>query len=327
MNMISIIIPVYNVEKYLADCIKSLLGQTYQNLEIILVDDGSTDKSAELCDSFASMDSRIRFVKQNNRGVSSARNKGLDIATGEYIAFVDPDDWCEKDMFEKLHSCFIKSDCDAAFCGFSMDSDLTHQSKIYGQNCEGRVSKEDAWLQMFVQDGYYTSIWNKMFRSDLIKKKNETIYFDEDIIMGEDEEWLSRVVENCETVYLKSKPLYHWMRHSIGACSTLLNSHTVTKQQIHGYKVAQNVREKLYRYKKIRPILNARYYNAAYGLAKNLYLDSKKKEAQNILKEIAEFRSDWFTVFSPSFKSKVKHLIQRCIIKYNFPNVMLLKIY
>lgn len=101
-SLISIIVPVYNVEKYLDECVRSIMNQTYQNLEIILIDDGSTDRSPEMCDAFAREDARIKVVHKQNGGASSARNLGLDIATGEYYGFVDSDDYIMPDMYERM---------------------------------------------------------------------------------------------------------------------------------------------------------------------------------------------------------------------------------
>ena len=112
--LISIIIPIYNVEKYLPVCLDSILAQTYKNLEIILVDDGSPDGSGTICDEYASRDSRFVVVHQKNGGVSVARNTGLDHATGDYIGIVDPDDWIEPNMYEVMMNNIIKEDFDGA---------------------------------------------------------------------------------------------------------------------------------------------------------------------------------------------------------------------
>ena len=326
-DKISIIVPIYNVDRYLTECIESLIHQTYQNLEIILVNDGSTDKSEEICLRYAQNDKRVRYIKKDNGGVSSARNTGIDSSTGDYITFVDPDDWCETNMYYEIIRTAKNYETDAVFCGFSMDSDLTSKSKLYGECFSGKVSTNKVWGHLFSQDGYYTSIWNKLFRANLIKNDKETLYFETNIIMGEDEEWLSRVMAKCESVYLLSEPLYHWIRHSSGACSTLLNNRSVTKQQLHGYKVAKLVRDRLSDNVSVRGILNARYYNAAFGLVKNLYLDGKKEEAKSILCEIDGCRQDWQGTFAQSNKSKVKHLLQRMIIYGRLPKKMLYWVY
>ena len=115
-DLISVIIPIYNVEKFLSFCIDSIVNQTYKNLEIILVDDGSTDNSGKICDEYALKDNRIKVMHKQNGGVSSARNVGLNIAKGKYIGFVDSDDYVENDMFEILHNLIIKNNVDISCC-------------------------------------------------------------------------------------------------------------------------------------------------------------------------------------------------------------------
>lgn len=119
-ELISIIVPVYNVEQYLDDCLISIINQTYKNLEIILIDDGSTDKSGKICDEYAKKDSRIIVIHKENGGVSSARNAGLRIAKGAYIGFVDPDDWIAEDMYEVLYSNAKKYDADVSVCKYKI---------------------------------------------------------------------------------------------------------------------------------------------------------------------------------------------------------------
>lgn len=117
-KLISIIIPVYNVQNYLRECIDSVIAQTYKNLEIILVDDGSPDKSGEICDEYSKKDARIKVIHKENGGLSDARNVALDIAKGEYIGFIDSDDYVEKDMFETLHTLAVEHNAEISSISF-----------------------------------------------------------------------------------------------------------------------------------------------------------------------------------------------------------------
>lgn len=117
--LISVIVPVYNVEKYLDKCVDSIVNQTYKNLEIILVDDGSPDNCPKMCDNWAKKDKRIKVIHKENGGVSSARNVGIDNAKGEYIGFVDSDDWTEKKYIQKLYEVLIQENADIALCGYN----------------------------------------------------------------------------------------------------------------------------------------------------------------------------------------------------------------
>ena len=114
--MISVIVPVYKTEEYLERCVNSILNQTYKDIELIIVDDGSPDKCPAICDTFAQMDERVKVIHKVNGGVSTARNAGLEIATGDYIAFVDSDDYIELDMYEKMISKAVEYDCDVVMC-------------------------------------------------------------------------------------------------------------------------------------------------------------------------------------------------------------------
>ena len=128
-ELISIIIPIYKVEEYLDECISSVINQTYTKLEIILVDDGSPDSCPKMCDDWAKKDSRIRVIHKTNGGLSDARNAGIEVATGEYIAFVDSDDYIKPDMIAKLYAALCKEEADISACGIL--------------SCEGK--KETAW--------------------------------------------------------------------------------------------------------------------------------------------------------------------------------------
>ena len=132
---VSVIIPVYNVEKYLKECIQSVLRQTYKNLEIILVDDGSKDNSGNICDEYAKRDERIKVIHKKNGGLSDARNAGIDICTGEYIAFLDSDDFIEEDMYEFLVKNLEKAKADISICQvyyvYKNAKQTTHTPNVY----------------------------------------------------------------------------------------------------------------------------------------------------------------------------------------------------
>ena len=119
-SLISIIVPVYNVEQYLSRCVDSLVNQTYHNIEIILVDDGSPDRSGEICDEYAKKDKRVKVIHQSNGGLSDARNTALDIAKGDYLMFVDSDDWIEPTMYEEMLSFMEKEQLDLVECGINL---------------------------------------------------------------------------------------------------------------------------------------------------------------------------------------------------------------
>ena len=167
-ELISIIVPVYNVEKYLEKCVKSIIDQTYKNLEIILIDDGSTDNSGNLCDNLKLQDDRIQVIHKQNGGLSDARNAGLKIAKGEYIGFVDSDDYIEKDMFETLYKLNKKYNSEISIVSFYE----IYNNKVIGvrdsKNLE-ELNKIEAIKELLIDTKIQSYAWNKLFKKELFE--------------------------------------------------------------------------------------------------------------------------------------------------------------
>ena len=167
-DLISVIIPVYKVEKYLDKCVQSVVNQTYRNLEIILVDDGSPDRCGEMCDAWAQKDSRIRVIHKTNGGLSDARNAGLDIATGAYIGFVDSDDYIHPEMYQRLEDSATKHDADMAICGFQyVDENGNLVRKTNGCDIEDGIIDKCRAMEELNRDWRMCVVWNKLYKRDL----------------------------------------------------------------------------------------------------------------------------------------------------------------
>lgn len=188
-QVISVIIPVYNVEKYLDKCVSSVISQTYQRLQIILVDDGSTDKSSEICDSYAMLDDRIQVIHKKNGGLSSARNAGLERATGDYITFLDSDDYisktCYKEMFDAIQN---KKNTIACTCFRRIDEDGYVYSKKEPHDCPSISSNIEYLRELLLHIGD-VSVCTKLFPRYMLeekrfneKKLNEDLLFMIDLI-------------------------------------------------------------------------------------------------------------------------------------------------
>lgn len=200
---ISIIVPVYNVEKYLKECLDSIEAQTFSDWECILVDDGSTDRSGEICDEFARRDVRFRVVHQANKGLSGARNTAIRIAQGDYIAFVDSDDWIAPEMMAHLHKLITENNADVAQVGFSREYDGF--SRVKGLVETTVVFDGVTALRELVKDKRLPSyVWNKMFRREIaLPDFPEGKNFEDLYTMTR---WFRRV----GTMVCDPTPLYHY---------------------------------------------------------------------------------------------------------------------
>lgn len=206
-SLVSIIVPVYNVEAYLPACIDSLLAQTYKNIEIFLVDDGSPDRCPAICDEYAASDLRVRVIHKENGGAASARNVGLDMSKGDYICFVDSDDLVHSDYIEKLISELQAATADIAVCGF------TKMTKLDETVCTDRekagIYTGNEYVEQFLAHWTCSLLWNKIFRRESIG----TIYMEEGHCI-DDEFFTYQVVLNCKSVVVFDTPLYRYRLRS-----------------------------------------------------------------------------------------------------------------
>jgi glycosyltransferase involved in cell wall biosynthesis len=274
--LLSVIIPVYNVENYLPKCIKSVLMQTYSNLEIVLVNDGSTDRSGQICENFKVVDERIKVIHKQNGGLSSARNAGLDVATGQLIAFLDSDDWIEKEMYEILINLLLEHKADIASCGFKE----IYPNKEIAKTNSGDVfifDSERAIMGLFTSEKIRFEVWNKVFTKQIIGntrfKMNqiyEDVYFDKCIFL-----------EMKKLVFI-DRPLHNYLKVRKG--------NTNSKFKMERLCIFDELDEFIYALKK-RGTLEAAYCIQAFALwfSIGLYVEAKEfRLSQDTLRTILE---------------------------------------
>lgn len=228
---ISIIVPVYNVENHISKCIESILDQTYDNLEIILVNDGSTDNSLSICNTLKKLDSRIIIINQKNEGTSSARNKGLEAATGKYIGFVDGDDTIEKKMYEILISTVIEYDLKLVECDFIKNTSNEHRNH---DNLDIEIQSIDQAISRIEKPGFF-NVWTKLFDSDLLKN----IQFAHGKV-HQDALYVSEVYKKIESLGYINQPLYIYTADNESITRTNYNS-----KKVEGIEVILETNENL----------------------------------------------------------------------------------
>lgn len=204
---ISIIVPIFNVEQYLERCINSIIKQTFQDFELILVDDGSTDKCGKICDEYADTDDRIHVIHQNNGGLSDARNTGLRVSKGDYVVFVDSDDWVSEFFLENLLRVQSITNADIVECSIirTDSEDIKETGKIAAQYRE--YSTVDA-LQLLIKDNlFHQYVWNKLYRKSVI---GDTFF--EKGKTNEDEFWTYQIFSSANKIVWMNLPLYYYFQ-------------------------------------------------------------------------------------------------------------------
>ena len=200
--LVSILVPVYNAQEYLTECIDSILSQSYGNLQIVLIDDGSKDDSLKICSEYALKDPRIEVYHQENSGVASTRNHLLGTAKGEYVLFVDADDWIELDMVEYLVSLATENSAEMVMC----DRLINDAKPIVSQPNINILLQNEAIKDFLYHDYFIGSLGNKLIKTFLLKDKS----FNKAISYGEDALFVWNVLQDVDTVVVSTKQLYHY---------------------------------------------------------------------------------------------------------------------
>lgn len=236
-KLITVVVPVYNMGKFLPRAIDCLLSQTYKNYEIIIVNDGSTDDSGAVCDECAKLDERICVIHKENGGLSSARNCGIENAKGQYIIFPDPDDWVEKNYLETLINLQEEYGADLEISGHFVDDDK--KSAVHNKNATKTLLDKESALKILMRpDGFCGFAWNKLYHLDIIKK--HSLRFDEELGMAQDLHFAFRYLCLCESVAYNPLPTYHYFQHVGGV--TNANS-PLTARKISGLKTYEKIAE------------------------------------------------------------------------------------
>lgn len=255
-DKVSVIVPVYNVETYLPKCIESILNQTHKNLELILVDDGSPDKCPEICDEYAKKDKRVKVIHKKNAGVSAARNDGIDFATGDFVAFVDSDDWIEPEMYEKLLQKQQEDDYDVVFCGYNMVIDGVVYNVIEKSKGEFCKTKDLVYLlrcpnYKILNNNQYVSFGNIQcynVRFLYRKEKIESIRFSQNLCFMEDVRIMLEIFLNKDL--------------SVGYIDDCLYNYLVRKSSLSNGKISNLIEKgKLYIESVTELLSNTNYSN------------------------------------------------------------------
>ncbi|MBH5317298.1 glycosyltransferase [Paenibacillus sp. GSMTC-2017] len=212
MNVkVSVIIPVYNAETYLPACVESLLAQTLQECEFLFVNDGSIDSSAAILKGYQSRDDRIILINQMNAGVSTARNEGIRRARGEYIGFVDADDWVEPDMYERMYQAASRNECDVVISNF--ESQMNGKTVLTRYDFPSDTSLNKSYIQknilpIFMRTAALNAVWNKIFRKDLIEQ--HVVAFKHGMALGEDKDFNMNIFSYANTIVYLDYRGYHY---------------------------------------------------------------------------------------------------------------------
>lgn len=314
MPLISIIIPTYNIENYIAKCLDSLLNQTYKNLEIIVVNDGSSDNTGKIIDEYVSRYKNIKAIHKKNAGVSAARNSGIEVANGDYIGFVDGDDTVDEEMFEVLINNAIKYDADISHCGYKM----VFPSRIDYYYNTGILVEQDSELglkDLLVGSRVEPGLWNKIYKKELFKeiKIDESIKINEDLLVN------YYLFKKAKKSIFYDKCFYNYTIRKGSAATSKVNINKI----IDPVKVRREILEDLEKDSDLYNIAYEKYIMSLVGICRDVqirknkeyksYIDDAKKslryEINNIIKNKAVSKKTKLMVIGNLYFSRIFYII------------------
>lgn len=279
MVKVSIVVPIYNVEKFLRGSIESIQKQTLEDIQIILVNDGSTDKSLSICKEIQEKDKRIEVIDKPNGGVSSARNAGIKIAKGEYIGFVDPDDWIDPDMYENMYKQTTMDNSDLCMCNYVIENNnhsIPNLLFFSKDVLKGQEIFDDIITNMIASsslnssaDTIMGSVWRLIIKKEIFEKYN--LKFQSDITLMEDLIFCIQVLLKCSKVSISRGTYYHYIIHSNSAVASYKEN--IFDMQLKVYRVLEYLLKEEDLYLKVKKRMDIRYTN--------IYINSIVNEAHH----------------------------------------------
>ena len=302
---ISVIIPIYNAEPFLCACLDSILTQTYSELDIILINDGSIDGSGAICDRYAAIDERIRVVHQKNGGVSRARNRGLELAVGELVSFVDADDTLEPDMYELLVKLMEKHQTDISHCGYKrFDKQGEFVREVNGTHRIMVQSGEEAIICMLRGEYFSNGLWNKLFRGAVV----QGLRFREDLKNNEDVLFNVQAFSRAKKAVFLDEGKYHYFDHPTSACNQLK-----ARKQCRDAIEASVAMRSLVSSPEAKSTVDLRIYEARVNQYRILVRKPDSAEPGEMSREKRLLRQSWRMVSERTLRRRINYLLLTCV--------------
>lgn len=308
-ELVSIVIPAYNVEKYIGKCIECVCRQSYENIEIIVVNDGSKDNTQLECEKVATTDSRIKIITQENSGGSAARNRGMKEAKGKYLCFVDADDVINEDFVKTLLDNYVKNQADLSICGFEEKKETEVINSTSG---ELQIMSQTEAMEKLLREDYFKGyVWNKLFDMKIIKDNN--LEFDSSIKIWEDVLFVFEYLVFCKTIVYDPKPMYSYMyiqnsiSHSDNHLVGIEKAYTAIKAKVRIENLMPQGAEE------VKKQLSVRYVQSSLAVIRNIGY-SKSDEYKDYYKECIQLIKKNKRVAYSKLSVKDKILTNICIV-------------
>lgn len=317
-ELISVMIPAYNAEKYIGRCLESLKNQTYSNIEIVIVNDGSKDNTQLICEEYVNKDSRFRLINQKNGGEGAARNKGLSEAKGKYLCFVDADDYVYPDFIENMYSMHNKYNAELVICGFT---ELKGAEVLNETSGDIQVmNQEQSMASLLLETSFKGYVWNKMFDLDIIRKKK--LHFDETLAVWTDVLFVFQYMLNIKTTIFNPEPKYYYI-YIENSASHLANHLLGVEKSYSAIRAKEQMVDFIPKqYDSVNKQLSVRFVQSSLSVIRNIgYVANGKKDYKDYYKKCLEYIKEYRAVAVSDLSKKDKILSMICLV---WPNLLMM---
>ena len=297
-ELISIIVPVYNVEQYLEKCVDSIINQKYKNLEIILVDDGATDSSSKLCDELAKIDNRIKVYHKENGGLSDARNYGVERATGDYIGFVDSDDYIDAEMYEKLYEAIKKENVDVAECNLKII--YPNRVELFTEQNYYNVCTKQEYLEEYLKiEKIFGSACVRLIKSNIAKKLKFPVGK-----LYEDTYYAYDLIEKVDRYVIMNNPYYNYLMRENSITNTKFNPRIFDLIEI-----VEKFRKTTYEnYPGLKEAVDCRKMYAYFSVLNSILLEENYRDNEYYSEILSYFKRNYISLLKNKYINRNRKL-------------------
>ena len=319
-DLITVMIPAYNAQKYIGRCIESLIKQTYHEIEILIVNDGSKDNTKSICEEFSRKDSRVRLINQENGGEGAARNTGLREAKGKYLSFVDADDYVKEDFIERLHTNLVKNNAGLAICGFT---ELREDTVLNETSGDVTIMNQEKGMEMLLrEDSFKGYVWNKIFDLDIIRQNK--LSFDVSLAVWTDVLFVFQYMRHIDKIVFDPTPEYYYIYLETSVSHGGGNNVIAVEKSYSAIRAKEQMIDDIPdNYVNVKRQIAVRFVQSSLAVIRNIGYSENPKNYGKFLLNSKNYIKKYKRTASSSLTGKEKVL---CILCLHFTSI-LLKLY
>ncbi len=321
-DLITVMIPAYNAQKYIGRCIESLIEQTYKDIEILIVNDGSKDSTKSICEEFSQKDARVRLVNQENGGEGAARNTGLRDARGKYLTFVDADDYVKEDFIERLHTNLVNNEAGLAICGFT---ELREDTVLNETSGDITIMNQEEGMEMLLrEDSFKGYVWNKIFDLDIIRQNK--LSFDVSLAVWTDVLFVFQYMRHIDKIVFDPTPEYYYIYLETSVSHGGGNNVIAVEKSYSAIRAKEQMVDYIPdTYVNVKRQIAVRFVQSSLAVIRNIGYSKNQGQYNNFKEKSIEYIKKYYNT-AKKYLSRKEKILSRLAICFPFLLIRMYKI-